>query len=309
MSRRRFWLVAGGAAAAASTVAAAAWVSAPTPSSLDSRVSAQLGSGGKAVALDQVSPILREAVVATEDERFYRHHGIDLIGVLRALPYDLTHLSFAQGASTITEQLGKQLYLDGNDHTPWRKLEDAALAVKLEDRYGKEQILAAYLNTAYFGEGASGIWTASERYFGLPPRRLDTARASLLAGLIQAPSAYDPLRHPTLARERQIAVLRSLVRDGFLTQHEAETTIAQPLALRSGRPLPPLRGVSFAPGPPFVWWELAAGAAVVLLGAVIVFGSRLPRFRPIRGLVAIRLASLALVVFGATAVARAFRSA
>ena len=309
MSRRRIWLVAGGAAAAASTLAAAAWLSAPTPSSLGSRVSADLGPGGKSVPLDRVAPILREAVVATEDERFYQHHGVDLIGVLRALPYDLAHMSFAQGASTITEQLGKLLYLHGNDHTPWRKLEDAALAVKLENRYGKEQILAAYLNTAYFGEGATGVWAASERYFGLPPGRLDTAQASLLAGLIQAPSAYDPLRHPTLARDRQIDVLRSLVRDGFLTQREAEATLARPLELRSGHSLAPVRGVSFSPGPAFVWWELAAGTAVVLLGAVVVFGLRLPRFRPIRGVVAIRLASLALVVFGATAIARAFRSA
>jgi membrane peptidoglycan carboxypeptidase len=309
MSRRRIWLVAGGAAAAASTLAAAAWVSAPTPSALDSRIGAQVGPGGKPVSLDRVAPILREAVVATEDERFYQHHGIDLIGVLRALPYDLAHLSFAQGASTITEQLGKVLYLHGNDHTPWRKLEDAALAVKLENRYDKEQILGAYLNTAYFGEGAYGVWAASERYFGLPPGRLDVGQASLLAGLIQAPSAYDPLHHPTTARERQIDVLRSLVRDGFLTRREAEATLARPLALRSGHPLPPVRGVGFAPGPAFVWSQLAAGLALVLLGAVVVFGSRLPRFRPIRGVVAIRLASLALVVFGAAAVARAFRSA
>jgi hypothetical protein len=95
------------------------------------------------VALDRIAPILRQAVVATEDERFYRHHGVDLIGVLRALPYDLAHFSLAQGASTITEQVAKILYLRGNDHTLWRKLEDAAVALKLEGRYGKEQLLAA----------------------------------------------------------------------------------------------------------------------------------------------------------------------
>jgi membrane peptidoglycan carboxypeptidase len=90
-------------------------------------VSAHLrAGGGRPVALDRIAPILGQAVVATEDERFYRHHGVDLIGVLRALPYDLAHFSLAQGASTITEQVAKILYLGGNDHTPWRKLEDAA---------------------------------------------------------------------------------------------------------------------------------------------------------------------------------------
>ena len=106
------------------------------------------------------------------------------------------HLSYAQGASTITEQVAKLLYLGGNDHTPWRKLEDAMLALKLENRYGKEQILAAYLDTPYLGEGTYGVADASEHYFGVTPKRLDTAQATLLAGLIQAPSAYDPVRHP-----------------------------------------------------------------------------------------------------------------
>ena len=176
-------------------------------------------------------------------------------GTRRGRRYDLVHFSFAQGASTITEQLGKLLYLHGNDHPPWRKLEDAMLAVKLENRYGKETILTAYLNTAYFGDGAHGVWAASERYFGRPPGRLDVGQASLLAGLIQAPSVYDPLQHPLLARERQIDVLRLLVRGGFLTQGEAAGAVARPLLLRKGPPLAPVRGLDFAPGPAFVWWR------------------------------------------------------
>ncbi len=138
-------------------VGAAAWLTSPSGGRLDARVHARLrGGSGRYVVLERVAPILREAVVATEDERFHRHHGVDLIGLLRALPYDLAHLSLAQGASTITEQLGKLLYLGGNDHTPWRKLEDAALAVKLENRYSKEQLLAGYLNSAYFGTAPTG---------------------------------------------------------------------------------------------------------------------------------------------------------
>lgn len=259
--------------------------------------------------LSAVAPILRDAVVATEDERFYRHHGIDLIGVLRAIPYDAVHLSFAQGASTITEQVGKLLYLGGNDHSPWRKLEDAALALKLEGRYSKEQILAAYLDSAYFGEHAYGAWAASERYFGIRPRRLDAAQATLLAGLIQAPSAYDPFAHPAAARARQVEVLRSLVRTGFLTAEEAAAALARPLRLRTGAALAPVRGLDLAPGPAFVWWQLALGAGIAAAGLLALLGSRLPRVRVIRGLPVPRLLALIAVLFGAATVVRSFRSA
>jgi penicillin-binding protein 1A len=291
-------------------VAAAAWIASPSPSALAARVEARLRvTAGKAVGVGVIPPVLREAVVATEDERFYRHHGIDVIGVIRALPYDLLDLSFAQGASTITEQLAKVLYLGGNDHSPWRKLEDAALAWKLENRYTKAQILAAYLNSAYFGENAYGIEAASERYFGIPPRRLDAAQASVLAGLIQAPSLYDPFRDPGLARARQAEVLRSLVRNRFLDVAQATNTLARPLRLRTGVILPPLRGVDLAPGPAFVWWQLVLGAAMVLLGAACFLGTRLPRTRLLRGMLAVRLVLLAVVVVGAAAIVRSFRTA
>ena len=228
LTRRRAALAAAALIVVVTFVAASAWVAGPAATALQARVQSRLhGTGGRAVAASAIAPILRDAVVATEDERFYRHHGIDIIGVIRALPYDLVHLSFAQGASTITEQVGKLLYLGGNDHTLWRKLEDAALALKLEGRYTKEQILAAYLNSAYFGEGAYGAWAASERYFSVRPLKLNTAQATLLAGLIQAPSAYDPIAHPAAARARQVEVLRSLVRNGFLTEEEAAATLAR----------------------------------------------------------------------------------
>jgi penicillin-binding protein 1A len=251
LTRRRAALAAAALIVVVTSVAASAWVAGPAATALQARVHSRLhGTGGRAVAASAIAPILRDAVVATEDERFYRHHGIDIIGVIRALPYDLVHLSFAQGASTITEQVGKLLYLGGNDHTLWRKLEDAALALKLEGRYTKEQILAAYLDSAYFGEGAYGAWAASERYFGVRPLKLDTAQATLLAGLIQAPSAYDPIAHPAAARARQVEVLRSLVRNGFLTEEEAAATLARPLRLRAGRTLAPVRQIDLAPGAP-----------------------------------------------------------
>jgi hypothetical protein len=290
----------------------AAWLSSPAPSSLGRRVDLRLRAArGKPVPLTSVSPILREAVVATEDERFYSHHGIDLLGLVRAIPYDLFHLTTAEGASTITEQVGKLVYLNGNDHNPWRKLEDMALALKLESRYSKEQILAAYLNDAYFGEGAYGVWAASERYFGLAPAKLDAARASLLAGLVQAPSAYDPFLHPAAARERQVAVLRSLVRNGYLAPEEASVAAGRPLRLGDGHLLPAVRGIDFLPGPAFVWWELALGIALVLAGivAVVAFPDRRlrRRLRVEHGLLAVRFCSLVLVLVGADVVARSFR--
>lgn len=295
---------------AAILVGAAAWFVSPSPSALAARVESRLHrSGGQPIAAGGIPLILREAVVATEDERFYRHHGIDVIGVFRALPYDLTHLSFAQGASTITEQVAKVLYLGGNDHNPWRKLEDAAVAWKLENRYTKAQILAAYLNSAYFGENAYGIEAASERYFGIPPRRLDLAQASLLAGLIQAPSLYDPYRDSGLARARQAEVLRSLVRNGFFDVSQATRTLARPLRLRAGVILPPLRGVDLAPGPAFVWWQLLLGATIVLVATAGLIASRLRRGRLLRGVLVLRLVLFALVVIGAAAIVRSFRTA
>jgi membrane peptidoglycan carboxypeptidase len=310
--RRWLLLSLAGLVAAAAVVFAAAWLSSPAPSSLDRRVTVRLSAtGGKAVPLSSVTPILRQAIVATEDERFYRHHGIDVLGIMRALPYDVSHLSTAEGASTITEQVAKLLFLGGNDHSPWRKLEDMTLALKLESRYSKEQILAAYLNSAYFGEGAYGAWAASERYFGFPPGKLDVAQASLIAGLVQAPSAYDPVHHPLAARERQVAVLRSLVRNGYLTDHEAVVAIGRPLALRGGRLLPAVRGVDFSPGPAFIWWELVLGATLVAAGiaAVIVSwkGRLVDRLRANHGLAVVRLCSLVLVLAGADVVVRSFR--
>lgn len=263
--------------------------------------------GGTPIALARVSPLLRDAVVAIEDERFYRHQGIDLIGVVRAVPYDLAHLSLAQGASTITEQVAKLIYLGGNDHTLWRKLEDAALAVKLESRYDKEQILDAYLNSVYFGAGVTGAYAASERFFGIPPRALDLARASLLAGLIQAPAAYDPLRDPQAARLRQLDVLRALVRSGFATQEEAADAAAVPLPIRGARPLPAISGVEFQSGPAFVWPELVAGAATLLAALSGLFVLRRARVKgPLRRLGA--EAGLGLVLLlAAAAIVRSFR--
>jgi len=169
-----------------------------------------------------------QAVVAIEDERFYRHHGIDVVGVLRAAHVDLAHGSALQGGSTITQQLAKALYVTDN-HTLGAKLRMMGVAVKLELRYSKAQILEMYLNGIYYGDGQWGVAQASRTYFGRSPRALDWARASLLAGLPQAPSAYDPMRHIALAHARQQQVLNALVRTGVLSRATADAAATEPL--------------------------------------------------------------------------------
>jgi membrane peptidoglycan carboxypeptidase len=308
--RRRFVAAALALAATVAAVCAVAWLASPDPNALAHRVETRLrDTNGGAIALAQMPAILQHAVVASEDERFYRHHGIDIVGVLRALPYDLTHLSFAEGASTITEQLAKLLYLGGKDHNPWRKLEDAAVAWKLENRYSKATILAAYLNTAYFGQGAFGVQAAAERYFSVPARALDPAQATLLAGLIQAPSLFDPFSNPQLARARQTEVLRSLVRDKYVSEPAAAAVLAQPLRLRNGTQLAPIVGINLSPGPAFVWWQLALGSILAVLGLLCLFTIGRLSVGQFWLQIVIRLLSLAVILIGFGAIIRSFRTA
>lgn len=224
------------------------------------------------VPLSAVAPVLRDAVVATEDERFYQHAGVDVISIARALPYDLAHASLAQGASTIDEQLAKVVYLHGDDHSPWRKAKEIALGFKIGARYSHEQALDDYLNVVYLGNEQYGVENAARRYFGRPARRLDLGQASLLAGLIQAPGIYDPLRNPVAARLRQVAVLRSMVRNGFITEEEAASVVDNRLPLRGGVSLPREAPVSFAAGAPFDW-DVLAFAFALLAGAVAAYAA------------------------------------
>jgi Transglycosylase len=312
VSRGRRKLVAGlvSVMVACAAVGGAAWFASPSAVALGRRVEMRLrGTDGRAIQLGQMPLILQHAVVATEDERFYRHHGIDVIGVLRALPYDISHFSFAEGASTITEQLAKVLYLGGNDHNPWRKLEDAAVAVKLENRYTKARILAAYMNSAYFGERAYGVQAAAEHYFGIPARALDAAQATLLAGLIQAPSLYDPARNPQLGRARQIEVVRSLERDRYLTEAEAAALLDRPLRLRDGKMLAPIVGADLSLAPAFVWWQLALGTILILLASISLVAIRRFGGANARARIGIGLVLLVLIVVGLGTVVRSFRTA
>jgi membrane peptidoglycan carboxypeptidase len=249
-------------------VFAQAFVAAPSTDDLGLRIARyDLVHGALPVPLAKVSPVLRQAVVATEDERFYQHSGVDLIALLRAVPFDVIHLSLAQGASTIAEQLAKLIYLNGNDHSGWRKIQEITLGYRIGHGYSHERILEAYLNSVYLGENQYGVEAASEHYFGRSASRLDLREASVLAGLIQAPSAYDPQANPQAARSRQVDVLRAMVRDGYIAETEARAAVGVPLELVAGARLPAVPGVGFAPGAPFDWGELLA-AALLLVGAV-----------------------------------------
>jgi penicillin-binding protein 1A len=249
----------------------------------------------RALPLSRIAPVVREAAVATEDERFYQHRGVDLIALLRAVPFDVSHLSFAQGASTIGEQLAKVVYLGGNDHSLLRKTQEVVLGYRLGHRYRHETILDAYLNVVYLGEGQYGVKDAGSHYFGRAARRLSLSQASLLMGLIQAPSLYDPKTNPQGARARQVDVLRSMVRSGYATEEEARAAVARPLRLATGTALPGLSDVSFAVGAPFDYAELAAALIMLLIAvAALVLGRVLSPTVPTRSL--IRVASVGLLL-------------
>ena len=141
------------------------------------------------------------------------------------------------------------------------------------------------------------------------PRALTEAEASLLAGLIQAPSAYDPFRYPANARARQISVLRALVSNGLLTAEQASSVLARPLKLRAHRALPPVRGVDLAPGPAFVWWQLSLGLTVAFIAAAALAASRLARFERVRLGFPVRAVLVVLCVIAAAVVVRSFRTA
>ncbi len=169
------------------------------------------------------------AVVATEDSRFLSHHGLDAVGVLRAGWTKLQGSQRDAGGATLDQQLAKNLY---TADTVSAKVEQIELSFKLEAQYSKPQILEMYLAEVYFGHGFYGLPAAARGLFGVAPTELSWAQASLLAGLVQAPSAYDPYRHQDLAKQRQRHVLERLVATHILSQAQADAAHADPLGLR-----------------------------------------------------------------------------
>jgi penicillin-binding protein 1A len=179
----------------------------------------------------QIPDIMRHALVAIEDERFYRHTGVDFEGFVRALVTNVQAQGVDEGFSTITMQLVGNFYLDRTDISLGRKWNEMALAWQMERKYSKNEILDMYLNTVYFGSNAYGIEAAARTYFDKDPADLTIAEAALLAGLPQAPSAYSPRRHPEAATERRDRVLSKMYELGFITRSEANEALDTTLEL------------------------------------------------------------------------------
>jgi penicillin-binding protein 1A len=182
---------------------------------------------GTDVPITELPAFLPRAFIAIEDRRFYSHHGVDPIGLGRAVVANALRRGVSQGGSTITQQLAKNLFLT-QERTLWRKLQELVLALWLERKLGKAQILELYLNRVYFGSGAYGVEAAAQRYFGKSARQVKVAEAAMLAGLVKSPSRLAPSRNPNGAERRAQAVLAAMADLGFITETAAKVALAQP---------------------------------------------------------------------------------
>jgi len=182
------------------------------------------------VPLAQIPQVLRDAIIATEDRRFYSHWGVDPIGIARAVVQNYRRGRIVEGGSTITQQLAKVLFLTA-DKSLERKLKEAVLALELERRYSKDRIIEMYLNQVYFGHGAYGVEAAARTYFGKSVSELTAREAALLAGLPRAPSNYSPFDHANAAKRRRELVLRRMVEYGALREEDAKRIARTDLGL------------------------------------------------------------------------------
>ena len=235
------------------------------------------GSKHVPIPLADIPLACRKATIATEDRRFYSHPGVDVIAILRAAwgNWRLRRstdpvVAVFSGASTLTQQLARNLYLppEGRyERSLSRKMREAWLALSLEQRYSKDEILGLYLNNTYYGHFASGIEAAAQAYFGVHARELDLAQCALLAGLPQNPTGYNPIENPGAARGRQSVVLNLMARDGYITSQQAKETLGERLSYAS-TPFP-------IEAPHFVMWvqgqvEAAVGADAFKKGGLKV---------------------------------------
>ena len=186
------------------------------------------------VKLADIPKNMQNALIAIEDHKFYEHDGISPEGILRAILANIKEGEIEQGGSTLTQQFVKNTFLS-HEQTIERKIEEAILSVVLEDKYSKDEILEMYLNTTYFGAGATGIHQASKVYFGKHVSRLSLEEAAVLAALPYAPSALNPLEHPIECKQRQMLVLNAMAKHGFISQDVADETKAEYVYLSNGR--------------------------------------------------------------------------
>ncbi len=189
------------------------------------------------LALDTVPPACIQATLATEDQRFYSHWGVDPVAIARALYQNLrAEGDIVSGGSTITQQVARNLLLDPDERYTQslrRKVREAYLAIRLEARYSKDQILALYLNQTYYGNFAFGMEAAAQIFFGKPAAQMSRGECTLLAGLVQYPTGYNPLVEPETAKARQLTVLRLMREAGFIDAADAQAIGAEPLRYRS----------------------------------------------------------------------------
>ena len=222
------------------------------------------------VALTDVPPMLINALIAAEDARFYSHHGLDLRGIARALVRNIRARKVLEGGSTLTQQLAKVLFLTP-ERSYTRKLKEMALALRIEQRYTKQEILSLYLNQIYFGSGAYGVEAAAQIYFGKSAKDLNIAECSLLAGLPRSPKYYSPFKAPQSALGRRAYVLNRMVETGSITRAQADDAKRAPLPSQ-----PTVKVVG--PAPYFVEYirqrvEERFGASILYSGGLNIYTS------------------------------------
>jgi penicillin-binding protein 1A len=244
ISRLFYWAAVLGLWAAIAVVGVIVWVGAHLPAiqsleipkrpptiqitGFDGSVLATRGEmAGANVALKDLPPYLPKAFIAIEDRRFYSHYGVDPIGIARAAVANILHRGVSQGGSTLTQQLAKNLFLT-QERTLQRKLQEVELALWLERKHSKSEILELYLNRVYFGSGAYGVEAAAQRYFGKSAKNVTIAEAAMLAGLVKSPTRLAPNRNPEGAEKRAQTVLSAMADAKFITDAQAQASIGHP---------------------------------------------------------------------------------
>lgn len=186
----------------------------------------------KVIEINKLPRRLIQAFVAAEDSNFYQHKGLDYLGIARAMVKNIIHLRKKEGASTITQQVAKSMLLTPEKKFS-RKLKEAILATRMEKKLSKDEILYIYLNQIYMGAGSYGVQLAAETYFAKNVEQLNLAEMAMLAGLPKAPNSYSPIKHMGKAKERQAYVLERMVKEGYITQAEADHAKTTPIIIRS----------------------------------------------------------------------------
>lgn len=175
------------------------------------------------INIDDVPQDYINAVIAVEDHRYEEHGAIDIIGIGRAMFTNIKNKEMQEGGSTITQQVAKNLYFISEDNVVRRKMAELFMAIELENKYEKREILDLYINTIYFGDGYYGIRQACKGYLNKEPNEMNLSEATMMAGIPNAPSAYGPTVNKTLCKQRQNKVISSMVKYGYITKEQSET--------------------------------------------------------------------------------------